>query len=155
EAKGLRPAAETDKRTLIRRLTFDLTGLPPTAEEGEAFVKDARPQATEELVERLLGSTAYGERWGRHWHCLVRYADTLGHEFDFDLPFAFQYRDYVVRALNADLPYDQFVVEHIAGDLLPNPRRHSTWRINESIIGTGFFFLGEGKHSPVDIRAEG
>ncbi len=152
--KGLSLAAEADRRTLVRRLTFDLTGLPPTLEEVEAALADRADDWYEKVVDRLLASPAYGERWGRHWLDLVRYADTLGHEFDFDLPFAYQYRDYVVRALNADLPYDQFAVEHIAGDLLPNPRRH-TLGFNESVIGTGFYFLGEGKHSPVDIRAEG
>src|SRR5262245_29152545 len=117
--KGLKPAPEADRRTLIRRLTFDLVGLPPTPAEIQAFVEDRSPDAYEKLVERLLASPRYGERWARHWLDLVRYAETLGHEFDFDLPFAWQYRDYVVRALNDDLPYDQFVVEHVAGDLLP------------------------------------
>src|SRR5262249_14246768 len=93
-------------------------------------------------------------RWGRHWLDLVRFAETLGHEFDIDLPEAYVYRDYVIRAFNDDVPYDQFVREHIAGDLLPKPRRHPTERFNESILGTGFWFLGEARHSPVDVRAD-
>src|SRR5262245_56033294 len=143
EAKGLTPAAEADKRTLLRRVTFDLTGLPPTPAEIDAFLKDRSPDAFEKVVDRLLASPAYGERWGRHWLDLVRYADTQGHEFDFDMPEAFEYRDYVLRAFNDDLPYHQFVVEHVAGDLLRAPRRHPVHGFNESVIGTGFFFLGE------------
>ncbi|SIO66021.1 Planctomycete cytochrome C [Singulisphaera sp. GP187] len=154
EGRGLTPAPEADKQTLIRRLSFDLTGLPPTPAEVEAFLADPSPRAYETVVDRLLASPAYGERWGRHWLDLVRYAETAGHEFDYDAPDAFRYRDYVVRALNADLPYDQFVVEHVAGDLVNPPRRHPTAGFNESILGTGFYFLGEGTHSPVDLREE-
>lgn len=152
EARRLAPAPDADRRTLIRRLTFDLTGLPPTPAEIEAFLADSSPVAYEALVERLLASPRYGERWGRHWLDLVRYAETAGHEFDYDVPDAFRYRDYVVRAFNADLPYDRFVVEHVAGDLISPPRRHPTAGFNESILGTGFYFLGEGTHSPVDLR---
>lgn len=154
EAKGLNPAPPTDKRTWLRRVSFDLVGLPPTAAEIDAFLADETPQAYEKVVDRLLDSSHYGERWGRHWLDLVRFAETQGHEFDFEIPNAWRYRDYVIRALNADLPYNQFVIEHIAGDLLAEPRRHPTDKFNESIIGTGFFWLGEGKHSPVDVRAE-
>jgi hypothetical protein len=152
--QNLQPAPEASKRVLIRRLSFDLIGLPPTIEEIDAFLADDAPDAYERLVDRLLASPRYGERWARHWLDLVRYADTAGHEFDYDLPNAFGYRDYVVRALNSDLPYDQFVVEQVAGDLLESPRRHPTGRFNESILGTGFFGLGEGTHSPVDVRDE-
>jgi cytochrome c553 len=154
EAAGLKPAAPADKRTLIRRVTFDLTGLPPTPAEVEAFLTDESADAFARVVDRLLASPQYGERWARHWLDLVRFAETLGHEFDFDLPEAYLYRDYVIRALNADLPYNQFVLEHIAGDLLPGPRRHPTEHANESIVGTGFWYLGEAKHSPVDVRAD-
>lgn len=154
EQNGLRPARAADKRTLIRRVTFDLIGLPPTIAEIDAFLADTSSTAFATVVDRLLDSPHYGERWGRHWLDLVRYAETCGHEFDFELPEAYLYRDYVIRALNADLPYDQFVTEHIAGDLLPNPRRHPTEGYNESILGTGFWFLGEAKHSPVDIRGD-
>jgi hypothetical protein len=154
EAAGLSPAAPADKRTLIRRVTFDLIGLPPTAEEVSAFVADESPDAFERVVERLLASPHYGERWARHWLDLVRFAETLGHELDFELFNAWRYRDYCLRVFNLDLPYDQFVIEHVAGDLLPEPRRHPTDRTNESIIGTGFWWLGEAKHSPVDVRQE-
>jgi len=150
----LHPAPEADRHTLIRRLSFDLTGTPPTPNEIETYLADRNPDAYERLVDRLLASPAYGERWGRHWLDLVRYADTYGHEFDIDILNAYGYRDYVIRALNADLPYDKFVVEQVAGDLLPNPRRNSTTGSNESILGTGFYFLGEGTHSPVDVREE-
>lgn len=154
EAAGLAPAAPADKRTLLRRATFDLIGLPPTPAEIDAFLADDSPRAFERVVDRLLDSPHYGERWARHWLDLVRFAETCGHEFDFDLPYAFEYRDYVIRALNADVSYDQFVLEHVAGDLLPQPRLHPTERFNESIVGTGFWYLGEASHSPVDIRAD-
>lgn len=154
EAKGLHPAPQTDKRSWLRRVNFDLIGLPPSPAEIDAFLADETPQAYEKVVDRLLDSPHYGERWGRHWLDLVRYAETYGHEFDYEIPNSWRYRDYVIRALNADLPYNKFVIEHIAGDLLPEPRRHPTEKFNESVIGTGFYWLGEAKHSPVDIRAE-
>jgi uncharacterized protein DUF1553/uncharacterized protein DUF1549/cytochrome c len=154
EDKELAPSLPADKRTLIRRAYFDLIGLPPTPEQVEAFVNDASPQAFEKVVDELLTARHFGERWGRHWLDLVRYAESRGHEFDYNVPNAFEYRDYVIRALNADVPYDQFVIEHIAGDLLEKPRLHPTERWNESIIGTGFWFFGEWIHSPVDIRKD-
>jgi hypothetical protein len=151
---GLSPAPEADRRTLIRRLNFDLVGLPPVPREVAAFLADTAPDAYERLVDRLLASPRYGERWARHWLDLVRYAETAGHEFDYDIVNAFRYRDYVIRAFNADLAYNRFVTEHIAGDLLESPRRHPAEGFNESILGTGFYFLGEGTHSPVDVREE-
>ncbi len=154
EEKGLTPAADTGRRTLLRRLSFDLTGLPPTPEEVEAFIRDPAPNAVEKVVDRLLASPRFGERWGRHWLDLVRYAESRGHEFDYTAPNAHHYRNWVIRALNLDLPYDQFVTEQIAGDLLPRPRRHPTEGFNESILGTGFWFLGEELHSPVDVRQD-
>ncbi len=154
ENLGLTPAGPADKRTLLRRVTFDLTGLPPNRAEIDAFLVDDSPKAFERVVDRLLDSPHYGERWARHWLDLVRYAETCGHEFDFEIPNAFEYRDYVIRALNADVPYDQFVIEHVAGDLLDEPRLNPTERFNESIIGTGFWYLGESTHSPVDVRAD-
>ena len=148
EAKGLAPAPEADRRTLIRRLSFDLIGLPPSPTEIDAFLADNSPLAYERLAERLLASPHYGERWGRHWLDLVRFAETSGHEFDYDTPRrAYSlYRDYVVRALNADLPYDQFVTEHVAGDLVESTqRRHPTERFRtRSILGTGFFLPRRG-----------
>jgi hypothetical protein len=169
EEKGLHPAAPADRRTLLRRITFDLTGLPPTPAEIDAFLADTSADAYEKVVDRLLESPRYGERWARHWLDLVRYGESRGHEFDPNIPDAYQYRDYVIRALNADVPYDQFVREHVAGDLLPNPRRNPLTPtplppgergrgegegFNESIIGSGFWFLGEEVHSPVDVRQD-
>jgi hypothetical protein len=160
EAQGIVPAASADPRTLIRRLYLDLIGLPPPREEVESFVKawhdaSAKPQAAiERVVDRLLASPQFGERWGRHWLDLVRYAESRGHEYDFTIPNAYQYRDYVIRALNSDVPYNQFVQEHLAGDLLKNPRLHPKDGSNESILGTAFWFLGEELHSPVDIRQD-
>jgi hypothetical protein len=151
EETGLKPAPEADRRSWIRRASFDLIGLPPTPEEINAFLADSTPEAYEHVIDRLLASPHYGERWGRHWLDLVRYAETSGHEFDYNIPNAWRYRDYVIRALNDDLPYDRFVTEHIAGDLVPNPRRNPADGNNESILATGFYFLGEGVQSPVDV----
>ncbi|MGH7135812.1 MAG: DUF1549 domain-containing protein, partial [Pirellulales bacterium] len=124
EEAGLAPATPADKRTLLRRATFDLIGLPPTPEEIAAFLPDERPDAFQRVVDRLLASPHFGQRWARHWLDLVRYAESKGHEFDYTIPNAWQYRDYVIRAFNADLPYDQFVIEQVAGDLMDEPRRH-------------------------------
>jgi cytochrome c553 len=154
EAAGLSPATEAEKRVLIRRVTFELTGLPPTSDDVAAFLADESPDAYERLIDRLLASPRYGERWARHWLDLVRYAETAGHEFDYEIPYAWRYRDYVIRALNDDLPYDLFVIEHLAGDLLPDPRRDPQTGVNESVLATAFYWFGQGKHSPVDIRAE-
>lgn len=156
EEKNLLPAPPADDLVLLRRLHFDLIGLPPKADEVQAFAKEVvqgRNAAIEKVVDRLLASPQFGERWGRHWLDSVRYAETRGHEFDYLIPNAYQYRDYVVRALNADVPYDQFVTEHIAGDLMPKPRLGKN-KANESILGTGFWFLGEEVHSPVSIRGD-
>jgi len=152
EKSGARFAAVADKRTLIRRLYFDLVGLPPLRQEVESFLQDRSPGAYDQLVGRLLASPHFGERWARHWLDLVRYAETLGHEFDYPIHNAWRYRDYVIRAFNADVPYDEFVMEHIAGDLVPVPRRHPTDGFNESIIGTAFFWFAQQTHSPVDVR---
>ncbi len=152
--RNLAPAPEADRRTLIRRVTFDLIGLPPTPEEVAAFLADTRPDAYEQLIERLLASPHFGARQARHWLDLVRYAETAGHEFDYDIADAYRYRDYVTRALNLDIPYDRFVVEHLAGDLIATPRRRQGDGANESILATGFLYLGEGTHSPVDVREE-
>jgi mono/diheme cytochrome c family protein len=154
DGAGLTFAPPADRGALLRRVTFDLIGLPPTPAELDAFVKDPAPDAYERVVDRLLASPQYGERWGRHWLDLVRYAETQGHEFDFEIPDAWRYRDYVVRALNADLPFDRFLTEHVAGDLLPEPRRDPKTGVNDSLLATGFWWLGEAKHSPVDARAE-
>ncbi len=156
EATDLEPSPDADRRTLIRRLYFDITGLAPTPDDVQMFVDDPADDrsATATVVDRLLDSSEFGERWARHWLDLVRYAETLGHEFDYPLHHAWQYRDYVIRAITADVPYDDFIREQVAGDLLPNPRRHPTEYYNESLIGTGFWFLHEAKHAPVDVEYE-
>lgn len=159
EDAGLSPANPADRKTLVRRLTFALTGLPPTPEEVAKFERDSRPDAMHRLLDRLIASPEFGNRWGRHWLDLVRYAESRGHEFDADIPNASQYRDYVVRGLNSDVPYDQWVREHIAGDLMTQPRMsyqgpEGGAPFNESILGTGFWHLGEWVHSPVDIRKD-
>ncbi len=121
EAKGLSLSPRADKRTLIRRATYDLIGLPPTPEEVQAFETDKSPDAFAKLVERLLDSPHYGERWGRYWLDIARYADTKGYVFEEErrYPYSYTYRDWVIRALNDDLPYDQFLIQQIAADLLP------------------------------------
>jgi hypothetical protein len=152
EAQGLKPAAPANKRSLIRRAYFDLIGLPPKPQDVDVFVNDASPDAFAKVVDGLLANPHFGERWARHWMDLARYAETYGHEFDYPIAEAWRYRDYLIRALNADVPYDQFVREQIAGDLLPKPRLNAEEGYDESIIGTGFWFFGEQTHSPVDVR---
>ena len=146
ELAKLAPAEEAGKPTLIRRLALVLTGLPPTPEETRAFLKNQSPSAYEELVDRLLASPHFGERWARHWLDVVRFSETHGNEWNYEVHHAWRYRDYVIRAFNQDLPYDQFVREHIAGDLLPNPRWNREERFNESVIGTAFYRFGEVNH---------
>src|ERR1700730_10758938 len=106
-----------DRRTLIRRMTFDLTGLPPTPAEIAAFLNDPSANAYEKLIDRLLASQAYGERWGRHWLDVARYADTAGDNADYPIPEIYRYRDYIIDAFNTDKPFDQFVEEQIAADI--------------------------------------
>jgi hypothetical protein len=130
EREGLSPSPEADKRALARRLALDITGLPPGPDELDAFLQDPSPDAYERLVDRLLASPAYGEHWGRRWLDLARYADTKGYEKDVRRTI-WPYRDWVIDAFNADMPYDQFTREQIAGDLLPNPT-------TQQLIATGF-----------------
>jgi hypothetical protein len=139
EARGIKPAPPADRATLIRRATYDLTGLPPTPEEIDAFLRDESPGAFARVVERLLASPAYGERWGRHWLDVVRYADTAGETADYPAPLAYRYRNWVIDAFNADLPYDEFVREQVAGDLLAmaGPRE----RYADRVIATGFLAI--------------
>jgi hypothetical protein len=148
--KNLEPASRADKRTLIRRVTLDLIGLPPTPREVDDFLADNSPTAFTKVVERLLASPHYGERWARHWLDLVRYAETNGHEYDNDKIDAWRYRDYVIRAFDEDVPYDQFVKEHIAGDLLPQKRLSRDGAHWESPIGTSFYWFGEVLNSATD-----
>lgn len=149
----IRPSPDATPEEWLRRVTFDLTGLPPTAEEIQDFLEDRRLNRKVIVVDKLLSSPRFGIQWARHWLDLVRYAETCGHEFDYPIPYATRYRDYVIRAFNDDVPYDQFVREHIAGDLLPDPRKNINQGWNESILGTGFWYLGEATHGPVDLRA--
>jgi hypothetical protein len=143
EAKDLRPNPPASKRALIRRLYYDLTGLPPTPGEVEAFVADGSPDAYEALVERLLASPHYGEKWGRHWLDLVRFAETNSYERDNPKPFAWRYRDYVIRAFNQDKPYDHFVREQLAGDELADSTA-------DALIATGYYRLGIWDDEPTD-----
>lgn len=151
ESAGIKPAESADRETWIRRVYFDVIGLPPTIEQVDAFLKDDSSDARATVVEGLLNSPHFGEKWARHWMDLVRYAESYGHEFDYPLNHAHQYRDYLIRAFNADVPYDQFIREHLAGDLIDQPRTHPTDQYNESVIGTGFWYLHEATHAPTDV----
>lgn len=135
EKEGISPASDAEKRALIRRATFDLIGLPPTPREVMLFLADESSDAFGAVVERLLASPHYGERWGRHWLDVVRYADTAGDNSDFPIPQMHRYRDWVIRAFNRDLPYDQFVREQLAGDLLPGESLQDT---HDRLIATGY-----------------
>ncbi|WP_339727114.1 PSD1 and planctomycete cytochrome C domain-containing protein [uncultured Gimesia sp.] len=148
EQAGLTPAKPADKRTLIRRTTFDLTGLPPTPEEIDEFLNDTSPQAFENVVDRLLASPHYGEHWGRHWLDIARYADSNGLDENIAFGNAWKYRDYVVNALNKDKPYDLFLKEQLAGDLL-EPAKNVEER-NERLTATGFLSLGPKVLAEVD-----
>ena len=139
EAAGVAPAPAADWRTLIRRVSLDLTGLPPTAEDVETFVSDPSPDAYARLVDRLLDSPHYGENWGRHWLDVVRYADTAGETADYPVPVAWRYRNYVIDAFNQDKPYDQFLREQIAGDILA--RKGPRERYSECVTATGFLAI--------------
>ncbi len=140
ETKGLKPAAPADKITLLRRATYDLIGLSPTESETRDFLADTSPQAFARVVDRLLASPRYGERWGRHWMDVARYADSTGADEDHRYPHAWRYRDYVIESFNRDLPYDQFVREQIAGDLLPADKPDD---VNvRGLVATGFLALG-------------
>ena len=154
EQKGLSPARPADKRTLIRRAAIDLHGLPPTREEVSAFLADDSPRAFAKVVDRLLASPRYGERWGRHWLDVARYADSNGMDDNVVHADAWRYRDYVIRAFNVDKPYDQFVREQLAGDLITkwgDPNRA------EGLIATGFLMLGPkmlGEDDPVKQKLD-
>ncbi len=137
--RGLKPVADADKRTLIRRATFDLTGLPPTLTEIDAFLADQSDTAFERLVDRLLASPAFGERWGRHWLDVARYGESTGSARNLPYPHAWRYRDYVINAVNTDKPYDEFLREQIAGDLLAGKTAAER---AEHLIATGFLALG-------------
>lgn len=139
ESKNLKSATVADKPTLIRRVTFDLTGLPPTAEEIAAFVADPSPEALEKVVDRLLASPGYGEHWGRHWLDVARYGESTGSARNLPYPHAWRYRDYVIESFTADKPFDRFIREQIAGDLLP---ASSVPEKSQQLVATGFLALG-------------
>ena len=140
EENGLTPTPAAPKLTLLRRAKFDLHGLPPTLDEIEEFLSDTAPGAFAQLVDRLLASPRYGERWGRHWLDVARYADSTGLDEDLYLPEAWRYRDYVIDAFNDDVPYDRFIVEQVAGDLLAPATAHVAG--GREIVATGFLALG-------------
>ncbi len=154
EREGLDPAAPADKRTLLRRLHFVLTGLPPTPGELERFLEDEAPGAYERVVDGLLASPHFGERWARHWMDWMRFAESHGSEGDPRIPYMWRYRDYLIRALNADVPYNQLVREHLAGDLLVDPRIDEEHGINESALGIAHFRLVQHGFGPVDALQE-
>jgi len=156
-AAGLQPSVEADRRVLIRRLYFGLLGLPPPPEEVEAFLTDKRPDAYERLVDRLLASPHYGERWGRYWLDVARYADTKGYVFfeEERFPWSYTYRDYVISAWNEDLPYDQFVRDQIAADLIANSTISDN---NKALAALGFLTVGgrfmNNVHDIIDDRID-
>jgi hypothetical protein len=150
EAEGLKPAPQADRRTLIRRLSFDLTGLPPRPERIHAFVHSKSPTAYLDAVNRLLDSDRFGEHWARHWMDWVRYSESHGSQGDFALPMAWRYRDYLIRAFNSDVPYDQMLLEYLAGDLLERPRLNEQEGLNESMLGPGNLRMVEYGYVPVD-----
>src|SRR3989442_1345321 len=135
DSKGLEPAPQADKRTLIRRAYLDLVGLLPPPADVDAFVKDTSPDAYDKLVDRLLASSNYGERWGRFWLDVVRYADSSGFEYDRDIPNAWRYRDYVIKSFNEDKPYDRFIIEQLAGDELDQPTP-------DTLVATTYYRIG-------------
>lgn len=147
DAAGLSPTVDADRRTWLRRVTYDLIGLPPTPAEIAEFLSDESPQAEVRVVERLLASPQYGERWGRHWLDVVRYADTAGDNSDFPIPQMYRYRNWVIDAFNRDLPYDQFVREQLAGDLLPS---ETVEERHQRLIATGYIANARRFGSRVD-----
>ena len=161
EENGLTPAPATDKRTLICRATYDLIGLPPTVAEIEAFLTDRSPNAFSKIVERLLASPHYGEKWGRHWLDVARYADSNGLDENLAYVNAFRYRNYVINSFNEDKPYNRFVQEQIAGDLLPLSKNESDEMRHSRRIATGFLSVGakmlaedDGRKMEMDIIDE-
>ena len=159
EQKQLQPAPAADPRTLIRRLWLTLIGLPPRPAAVASFVADWNQDpesAWSELVDRVLASPHFGERWARHWMDVVHFTETHGNEWNYEVHHAWRYRDYLVRAFNQDVPYNQLVREHIAGDLLTNPRINHQERFNESTIGTAFYRFGEVPHDDcIGLRSIG
>ncbi|NQZ60099.1 MAG: DUF1549 domain-containing protein, partial [Lentisphaeraceae bacterium] len=152
EDKQWSPAAQADKLTLLRRLSYDLSGLPPTIDQQHAFEKDKSHNAYEKVVDGLLNSPRFGEHWARKWMDLMRYAESKAFEFDYTMPYVWRYRDYLIKAFNNDVPYNELVLESLAGDLLKEPRIDANSGENESIKGPGFYYLNAGHHGPPDIH---
>jgi Protein of unknown function (DUF1553)/Protein of unknown function (DUF1549)/Planctomycete cytochrome C len=154
----LQPTTPASQSDLLRRLHFDLIGLPPADETVQTAMVSENltnsPLEYSRLVNQLLASPQFGVRWGRHWLDLMRYSETLGHEFDFPVHHAWRYRDAVINAINEDLPYNQFVHEHLAGDLIAKPRIHPQTGVNESLALTAWWWLGDSVHAPVDAKAD-
>src|SRR5439155_26854532 len=146
EARGWRPSPAVEGGQYLRRLYADVLGLPPTVAEQEAYLKDTSPDATERVIDNLLARAGYGERWGRHWLDLARYAETNGYERDAVKPSVWRYRDYVIRAFNADKPYDRFILEQLAGDELPDANA-------ETLVASGFSRVGAWDAEPADEKA--
>lgn len=153
EAENLSPAERADKRTLIRRTSFILTGLPPSQKEIDTFLADKSPQAFEKAVDHLMRSKHFGEHWARHWMDIVRFAETKAFEADYTMPHIFEYRDYLTRVFNDDVPYDRFIQESLAGDLI-TPRYNKENGNNEALSGTGYLFLSDGQHGPPDLHGD-
>src|SRR6185503_7035496 len=156
EEKGLNYSPETDKLILMRRAYFDLTGLPPEPADVQAYVADKDPQAYEKMIDRLLASPRYGERWGRYWLDVAGYADSEGGKLTDDVPrpVAFRYRDYVIRSFNDDKPYDRFLLEQIAGDELDDYRKAPviTQQLMDNLIATGFLRMGPDSTSEREVN---
>src|SRR6185369_6665281 len=153
EERGLKPSPRADKRSLIRRAALDLTGLPPTVDEVTEFVDDKSPEAFAKVVDRLLASPRYGERWGRHWLDVARYADTKGYVFEEErrYPYSYTYRDYVIRSFNEDLPYDKFLVQQIAADQLGLEDKRSLAALGYLTLGRRFI---NNIHDIIDDRID-
>ena len=147
EARGWSPSPEAEPRAILRRVYLDLIGLPPTPREQEAYLRDPSPEHFKQVVDALLARPGYGERWGRHWLDLVRYAETNGYERDGTKPYVWRYRDWVIRSLNADKPYDRFLTEQLAGDELPDADA-------ESLVAMGYFRLGPWDDEPADVAQD-
>jgi mono/diheme cytochrome c family protein len=154
EESGLTLAPEADRLTLVRRAYLDLTGLLPEPEQVQGFVADQSPDAYEQLIDRLLASPRYGERWGRHWLDIAGYADSAGHEFDTVRPFAYRYRDYVIRSFNADKPYDRFLLEQVAGDELADYEHAPvvTPELMDNLVATGFLRMAPDGTNPTELN---
>lgn len=149
QEQKITPSAPAARHELLRRLYFDLIGLPPTEEQLQQMTLVTDPSL---LIDQLLASPQFGARWGRHWLDLMRYAETLGHEFDYPIRQAWRYRESVVNAFNDDVGYDRLIADHLAGDLNENPRIHPLTGVNESLASTAWWWLGDSVHAPVDVK---